>query len=102
MCRVFCFRVNRKNRLPTRFATRTAIAAAETAAPTAETATETAAALFARLGLRLVDANRTPVKFVPIQCINRRLSLRCIGHGDKTKTLAATGHAIRHDTNSRI
>ena len=34
-----------------------------------------------------------------VESVDRCLRLRGVRHRDKTKTLAATGHAIRHNAN---
>jgi hypothetical protein len=87
--------------LPTTLATGTAVSA-ESAAPAAESAAsaaESTATLFAGLGLRLVHAERASVEFVSVEGIDRGLRLCGVGHRDEAESLAATGHAIGHDTN---
>jgi hypothetical protein len=75
---------------PTGLATRSALAAESSAHRTA---------FLARLGLGLVHAHGAPVEFMAVESVDRCLRLRGVRHRDKTKTLAATGHAIRHNAN---
>ena len=95
------FNGSERFRFPARLATRTAVAATETATAATETATSAAetATLFARLGLRLVDANGAPVEFMSVQRVNRGLRLSGVGHRDEAESLAATGHAIGDNAN---
>jgi hypothetical protein len=74
-----------------------ATTAAESSAAAAESATT--AALFAGLGLRLVDADGASVEFMSVQRVNRCLRLSGVGHGDEAESLAATGHAIGDNAN---
>ena len=102
-------------RLPARFATRTAVAAVTAIAATiaavaiaavtiatvtiAAVAEASVAPLFARTGLRLVHAHGAPVEFVSVEGVDGGLGLGGVGHRHEAEPLAATGHAISHDTN---